>query len=78
MIMKKRVLKCMQNIGCEYDVSQEETLLEVFENSIMFITFIVELEKEFAVTIPDDYLMISYFQTIEDVCGVLDELVAGK
>ena len=68
----------MQNIGCEYDVSQEETLLEVLENSIMFITFIVELEKEFAVIIPDDYLMISYFQTIEDVCGVLDELVAGK
>ncbi len=51
---------------------QDQPLSEVLEDSIMFITFIVELEKEFSVKIPDEYLIVSSLQTIEDVCVMLD------
>lgn len=71
MTMKERILKCMQNIGCEYDMLHDQPLLEVIGDSVMFITFIVELEKEFSITIPDEYLLLSNFQTIEDVCNIL-------
>lgn len=72
--MKERIVKCMYNIGCEYDISQDQPLSEVLGDSIMFIAFIVELEKEFSITIPDEYLLLSNFQTIEDVCGIIGNI----
>lgn len=72
--MKERIVKCMQNIGCECDMSQDQPLAELLGDSIMFITFIVELEKEFSITIPDEYLILSNFQTIEDVCNILTNI----
>lgn len=70
--VKERILKCLQNIGCEYDDHSFQPFADLIENSIMFIAFIVELEDEFFIEVPDEFLVPSTFLTIEDVCNMVD------
>ncbi len=69
----KNILDCLINIGCIVD-SMEANLADVIENSIMFITFIVELEERFKIEFPDEYLIIEKFNTIESVVDLVEEL----
>lgn len=35
--------------------------------SIIFISLIVSIENEFQVIVPDDFLLMDYFRTIDDI-----------
>lgn len=76
--MREKILKCLRDIGCDYDFLSDQLLSEVIENSIMFISFIVELETEFFIQIPDEYLFIGSFKTLDDVCAMLETVMTSK
>lgn len=69
-ILKKIILMLFGK--CEYD---EHTCLdEIVKNSIGYIKFIVEIEKQLNIEFEDDMLNISYFKNIgELLCYLQNE-----
>lgn len=65
--------KCMQNIGLSFDREQND-LSAYIEDSISFISFIVELEQYFKIEVTDDYFSSDRLNTINKVCLMIEEL----
>jgi len=57
--------------GTETDVD----LCEFIEDSITFITFIVELENEFQIEFPDDLLLLETISSLYGLCEIIESLV---
>lgn len=78
-MIKDRVLCCLENIGCSFEAEGINDLSQIIDTSIMFITFIVELEQEFEIEIPDEFLVISAWRTMDDICSLLENILGfGK
>ena len=71
---KERIMKCLEETGI--NVLDDGT----FENldSIMFISLIIELECEFAIEFPDQYLLIENFQNTRDIQLLVENIVGNK
>lgn len=69
------IITCLKNIGIfassDYELSN---LNELIEDSLTFITFIVELEQMFGVEIPDEYLLIERMSTLDSINSMVEEL----
>jgi len=73
------ILDCLKNAGCIVDLTKlaETSIFDLIENSIMFVTFIVELEEHFEIEFPDEYLVPEKFSTLETVISSIEELSCG-
>ena len=79
--MKDAVLNILNEIGIAIDdenINSDFDLAEYFIDSIQFITFIVELEKELGFALPDDFLSLDKYRSFNALCGVLIEIKANK
>ena len=47
-------------------------------DSITFISFVVEIEATFGITVPDDLLLMDYFRNVDAVVRVVEEQLADK
>lgn len=64
----ERIKKCLENVGIMYDAQKEDVTNIMIEDSVQFISLIVELENEFQLAIPDDYLArTDAFSTLESL-----------
>ena len=57
------IIKCLEENGINWS---EDGELEEFD-SIMFVSTIVELENRFGMSIPDEYLLVDYFKSVDDI-----------
>lgn len=70
----KEIIKCMHNLGIIVDDENDNFMLENYiEDSIAYISFIVELEQTFNIEIPDEYLVAGAMTTLADVCNMISE-----
>lgn len=78
--IREKVIECMRNIGIYMEEEDDFELQDYIDDSVSFITFIVELEQQFAIEIPDSYLTMDSMSTLSDICNfikaVLDEKVS--
>lgn len=69
--IKKGIIEALENIGVFCDCEDDDIQLqEVILDSIMCITFIIELENIFGIEIPDKYLnrdQLSDYKAIENL-----------
>lgn len=73
-----KLRECFERIGIIVDDLDEVTeLMDIIEESVTFITFIVELEDVFEIEIPDEYLLPGKLVLIEDVLQMIDILESG-
>lgn len=72
--MFERIVKCFKNIGIIIDETENIKLTEYLTDSVMFISFLVELENEFNLEIPDEYLLPNKLTSLDDVGNMLLEL----
>jgi acyl carrier protein len=73
------ILKCLKNIGIFANSEDElSDLSEVIQDSLTFITFIVELEQMFGVEIPDEYLLIEKIASLDSINKMIEELKETK
>lgn len=70
------IIKILDGIGIytNSDVDIYTKLVDLINDSMQFITFIVELEQFFDVEIPDLYLQPDALITLGDVCDLIREL----
>ena len=71
--------KCFNNIGIIIDNLGEESLIEDYlEDSMSYISFIVEIEQEFDIEVPDEYLLPDRLKTICDILDMINMLRSNK
>lgn len=64
----ERILNCLLELGIVFE--QEENnfeLTDYIEDSLTFISFVSELENEFDIEIPDEYLLQGVLGTLNDL-----------
>lgn len=52
----------------------ELNLIEYIPDSITFIAFIVAIEEEFDIELPDDFLLIERFGSLKELAMVINDL----
>lgn len=65
----------LKTIFDEYgaDIDSQDELLEI--DSLKYIAIMVEIEKEFNIVIPDEYLTYNAFNDIESFVTMLGDLI---
>lgn len=80
MDMRDGIIQCFQNLGILIDPESEAnpSLSEYLDSSMVFVSFIVELEQYFDIEISDEYLIEGRLSSYADVELMLEELISKK
>lgn len=74
----EKLIEILNNLGISDEICDLTLLTECLSDSIMFISFIVELEEYFSIEIPDEYLLFSEMECFNDVNNVVNMLLEDK
>ena len=77
MDIRSRIIKSLEEIGIliQVDDSIDIDLREYIEDSLQFITAVVELEVEFGIEIPSELLIYDNFASLNSFCKIIEELL---
>lgn len=74
--IRTRLEKCLNNIGVFVQEDEENVLLaDLIDDSLMFVTMIIEIEQEFGIEVPDEYLLPERLQSLHDLETLVEELM---
>lgn len=77
--IKKRVIDCMQKVEIYLPEDTEDygniNLNDYIPDSVAFISFIVAVEEEFGIELPDELLMQSALSTVDSFCTQLENVI---
>lgn len=74
MEIKDRILRCMENSGIV--VLEDGTFGDI--SSIEFISAILELESEFDIEFPDQYLIMDLFRNMDNILMIIERIINDK
>ena len=71
----KKTIECFDNIGIitEGVVGENDKLIDLIEDSLSFITFIVEVEQIFDVELDSDFLILEEWETFGDAVAIIKD-----
>lgn len=72
--IKKTISRCLENVGIEFD-NTDSNLSDSLVDSLVFISFIIELEENFGIEFDDDIFSDDNFRTLDDLCEVIKTYV---
>lgn len=72
--IKKTIDQCLANVGIESD-DLFSNLSNYLVDSLVFISFIIELEENFGIEFNDDIFSDENFRTIDDLCDVIKSYI---
>lgn len=76
MEIKEKIINCLKNIGIEIPNNKEDIdLREYFEDSIMFVSAIVEIENQLKIEIPDEFLVYDKLSSLNSFAMELQDLL---
>lgn len=69
------ILECLNNIGivCGDKIEPEEKIADYINDSISFITFVVELENYFQIEIAENYLVADEWVTFQNAIEIIQK-----
>lgn len=68
--MNEKVTEFLHSIG--YDFDDEGNLLADEIDSIEFINIVMAIEEEFSVEIPDTFLLIDHFSSVDTILNTIE------
>lgn len=77
MELKTKIIECLENIGIEVDRQTEDDidLREYINDSLIFISVIIELEKMLDIEIPDEMLLLENFASLNSFTIELQDYI---
>ncbi len=76
--IKKNAIASLEKVGvCIFDEEREKdlNLSDYILDSLLFVAFLIELESHIGIELPDYYLSIDKFQSIDAFCISVEELL---
>ncbi len=69
---EKRIAECLENVGIDTAAYGEDVALgDIIQDSLVFVSFIIEVEEEFGIQLDDEFLIVDNLKTIR---GLADEI----
>ena len=78
MEIRKQIEECLNNIGVFLDENENVMLADVIEDSLMFVSMIIEIEQNFGIEIQDEYLLPDRLTSLQDLETLIRELITTK
>ena len=78
MEIKEKVLYVMESIGVFVEDDVKDTNFDMRDyivDSLQFITFIVNLEKELGIVYPDELLLMDKIGSLDGFCSIIESLM---
>lgn len=72
--MEEKLMECFENLGIFIESCEKFNIEEYIEDSMSFISLIVEIEGAFEIEVVDEYLDMEKFRTSEDILSLVDKL----
>lgn len=78
--IEEKIIEAFNNIGIFIDIDEANdiSIEEILEDSLMFISFIVELEQIFSIEIPDDFLLPERISSFESIKNMILEIMSSE
>jgi acyl carrier protein len=76
--MKSKLINCYENLGLFVEIDKNFLLEDYINDSLTFISLIVEIESEFNVEIEDKYLDFSRLNNFEDLLLLINKSTQEK
>lgn len=71
--------RCLAGIGIVLEADVKGRFMdEDVSDSLTYISFIVELEEKFDISIPDEYLQVNMLETYDDVADMIRQLLENQ
>jgi len=77
-MLQEQILTCFHNVGVnlpKISDGEDVDIREYIEDSLKFITAIVEIENELNIEIPDEFLIYDKFSSFNSFCDMIASLV---
>lgn len=76
---KMEIICLMENNGLLFDTSTGDLDLSDYPiDSVIFISIIVDIENRFSIVMPDEYLTIDLFKSIDGLTNLVIELSSSE
>jgi len=72
--IRERVIRALYHLGIDTELENELDLAEQFD-SMLFMSAVLELEAEFEIAIPDEYLNMQFFASIDHTVSIIGQLL---
>lgn len=74
------IKKALENVGIDIgnDLNLDTDLREYVNSSVLFISFIVEIEEMLHIEFPDELLLTDTLSSLGNLCKIVKELVDQK
>ena len=74
-----RIVSVLENLGISVDRTDEDIDLTQYTlNSLIFVSFVVEVERIFDITLPDYCLIFDNYRSLRGFAATVDELLYEK
>lgn len=81
MNIEETIVKCLNNIGIiigKSDIEKNTDLNEFITDSLTFVMFIIELEQNFEIEIPDEFLNPENIKNISLISDMINTIKSKK
>ena len=83
MNVENSIIEVMNQVGMFIDLNTDSDnddvdLREFIQNSVQFISFVLELENVFNIVLPNQYLLIDNFSSLKAIALNIEELLLNK
>lgn len=69
------IVKALENVGIDIGDNLNIDLREYINSSVLFISFIVELEEMLQIEFPDELLLTDTLSSLDNFCKIVEELI---
>lgn len=78
--IKDAIVDCLSDVGIIINEKTESdiNLLEEGIDSITFIVFVVNLERKFNISIPDNFLTVDILYSLQGLAKLIEQLIEDK
>ncbi len=79
--IRERLINTLQNVDIFIDDDFNDDDIDIrnyITSSIQFISFIVEIERDFNIEIPDEMLVIDNFSSLNELTEKISDLIKRK
>lgn len=73
--IKERVIEILQNNGYFFESYDENE--DLYFDSLQFMTTLIDIEEEFNIIIPEEYVYDNKLNTIKDYCNMIIQISCG-
>lgn len=73
---EKILIECLENVGVFVDVNCEDIDLYAYDiDSLSFMSFIINIESRFSITVPDYMISYEAFRSLKNVANRIDDII---